>query len=297
MIPKPFATWTTYDGHAGIDFPQREGTPIPASGIGRVVFVGWNKHKPTGDSVSPGEKAGNTRIVDYGNGLRVRYCHLKNLTGPKFGDTVKLGDSVGPVGETGYATGPHLHMEVWVNGVIQKGKNFWDYVNKNQTVKPPTPAGGDAKPVEDDVIDIIERQIKQTKPQVIVGGADSVYLRLNDDQDVSVLKGAAKIVGGVVGLFGPHTGGPFDKGGYVPVVQLEVRAEKVVNNKVTGRRVGELVEWFVSAGNSYAQFVIPPVALAAGEFLRFRVAAHGVDRFTITQGSINLTTATTALVK
>lgn len=144
-LPKPFDNWTTYDGHPGIDFPEPAGTPIPALGDGVVTFVGWNKTKLKGDRFSPGKAAGNARIIDYGGGVQVRICHLENLTGPKKGDRVKLGDDTGPVGATGLATGPHLHMEVWVNGVIQTGDNFWRYISRTRTAPTPALAGGNAE--------------------------------------------------------------------------------------------------------------------------------------------------------
>lgn len=144
-LPKPFDDWTTYDGHSGIDFPQYRGTPIPALGDGVVTFVGWNKTKPEGDRFSPGKAAGNSRSVRYAGGVEVRVSHLENLTGPKKGDRVTLTDTVGPVGDTGLATGPHVHMEVWVNGVIQTGRNFWRYIDATRTAPTPALAGGDAE--------------------------------------------------------------------------------------------------------------------------------------------------------
>ena len=157
-LPKPFSEWTTYDGHSGIDFPQREGTPIPALGDGVVTFVGWNKDKPVGDRHSPGRSAGNSRCINFG-GVEVRFCHLENLTGPKVGDRVTFGDSCGPVGETGLASGPHVHMEVWVNGVIQKGAAFWRYVDNNKTAPKPALAGTDSEEFDMPLTDQEKREI------------------------------------------------------------------------------------------------------------------------------------------
>lgn len=144
MLPKPFAYWTTYDGHSGIDFPEDEGTRIPALGDGVVTFVGWNKTKLKGDRFSPGKDAGNARCIRYGD-IEVRICHLENLTGPKVGARVKLGYDTGPVGQTGLADGPHVHVEVWVNGVIQKGSAFWRYISRSNIAPTPALAGGDSE--------------------------------------------------------------------------------------------------------------------------------------------------------
>lgn len=165
-LPKPFDEWTTYDGHAGIDFPQARGTPIPALAAGVVTFVGWNRNKPTGDSESPGKAAGNTRIVDYGGGLEVRYCHLDNLDGPRVGERVAAGDSCGPVGDTGLASGPHLHMEVWLHGVIQKGSAFWRHISDTTTAPRPALAGHDSEefdmPITNDEAQLIANLTART---------------------------------------------------------------------------------------------------------------------------------------
>ena len=53
--------------------------------------------------------------IDHGNGLTTLYAHASELA-VKPGDTIAAGQEVGSVGETGKATGPHLHFEVRVNG-------------------------------------------------------------------------------------------------------------------------------------------------------------------------------------
>lgn len=161
MLPKPFFSWTTYENHAGVDYPYGRGAAIRASGPGVVRFRGWNKHKASGDAHSPGKGAGNTVIVAYDNGVELRYCHLDSLEGvPATGARVVEGDYLGPVGTTGLSTGYHLHQEVWVNGGIRKGAAFWNYVDKTRTVGDARPAGDAPTPFvpavpgeEDDMFD------------------------------------------------------------------------------------------------------------------------------------------------
>ncbi len=85
--------------HTGIDIAAAEGTNVPASNDGRVVFAG--------DVII----TGNTVVIEHGGGLKTYYYHLSSIN-TKEGDMVEQGDVIGRVGSTGYATGPHLHFEV-----------------------------------------------------------------------------------------------------------------------------------------------------------------------------------------
>src|SRR4051794_3947450 len=89
--------------HPGIDFPAATGTPITAAAAGRVVFAGFD------------DGWGLTVVIDHGNGLRSRYAHLSRAA-VSVGRQLMTGGSVGAVGATGRATGPHLHFEVTVRG-------------------------------------------------------------------------------------------------------------------------------------------------------------------------------------
>ena len=90
--------------HAGVDFPAATGTAVAAAGAGRVVFAG-----PSGGGW------GKLVVIDHGQRVRTRYAHLSRI-GVRVGERVVVGSTVGLVGATGEATGPHLHFEVLLRG-------------------------------------------------------------------------------------------------------------------------------------------------------------------------------------
>jgi murein DD-endopeptidase MepM/ murein hydrolase activator NlpD len=98
--------------HPGVDLSARIGTPIKATGDGRVVAAG------------PFHGYGIHVEIDHGFGYRTIYAHLSK-TKVRVGEKVKRGTVVGLSGNTGYSTGPHLHYEVIKNG--QKS-NPLDYI-------------------------------------------------------------------------------------------------------------------------------------------------------------------------
>ena len=91
--------------HSGVDVSGSEGTPIHAPAAGIVVFSG------------PLIAAGNTVILDHGLGMYSSLVHMSK-TAAVVGTRVKPGDIVGYVGETGFATGPHLHWTLTIRGNI-----------------------------------------------------------------------------------------------------------------------------------------------------------------------------------
>jgi len=89
--------------HEGMDFMAETGTEAHAAAGGVVAFADFHP------------QYGNMIEIDHGNGLITRYAHLsKRLV--KVGDVVLSGGTIGQVGSTGRATGPHLHFEVRQNG-------------------------------------------------------------------------------------------------------------------------------------------------------------------------------------
>ncbi|MFC5411341.1 M23 family metallopeptidase [Larkinella bovis] len=106
-----FGVYRTFDGqprnrHTGTDYPIGTGQPVLSMAEGRIVLVANHFF------------GGNSVFVDHGNGLVSMYLHLNGFAVKK-GDQVKKGQKIGEVGETGRATGPHLHLGVrWHNARI-----------------------------------------------------------------------------------------------------------------------------------------------------------------------------------
>lgn len=97
--------------HTGLDFAADTGTPIMAAAGGVVRST---DHHPA---------YGNLLEIDHGNGLITRYAHTSRIL-VKAGDVVKRAQVVAEVGSTGRSTGPHLHFEVMVEGVLQDPAKF-----------------------------------------------------------------------------------------------------------------------------------------------------------------------------
>jgi peptidoglycan hydrolase-like protein with peptidoglycan-binding domain len=91
--------------HTGIDFPVAFGTRIGAAGVGVVEFAGWN----TGGY-------GNLVVVRHRLGYTTWYAHMSRIA-VSAGQSVTGGSTLGWVGSTGHATGPHLHFELRRNAV------------------------------------------------------------------------------------------------------------------------------------------------------------------------------------
>ncbi len=89
--------------HTGIDIGAGHGSAVVAAESGTVTMAGWY--------------GGYGKCVDisHGEGVVTRYAHLSNIN-VEVGQSVARGEFIGRVGATGYATGPHLHFEVIVNG-------------------------------------------------------------------------------------------------------------------------------------------------------------------------------------
>lgn len=91
--------------HRGVDYAAASGTPVKAAGDGKISFAG----KQNG--------YGNVVIIDHGRGYQTLYAHLKGFArGTKRGARVQQGRIIAYVGQTGWATGPHLHYEFRING-------------------------------------------------------------------------------------------------------------------------------------------------------------------------------------
>jgi murein DD-endopeptidase MepM/ murein hydrolase activator NlpD len=92
--------------HKGVDYAAPAGTPVRATGDGRVVHMGYKGGY------------GNTIVLQHGSTYSTLYGHLSRYgRGLKHDARVTQGQVIGYVGMTGLATGPHLHYEFRVNGV------------------------------------------------------------------------------------------------------------------------------------------------------------------------------------
>jgi len=90
--------------HSGLDFAAPRGTAIHAVGAGVVTFSGRRG------------AYGNMVEISHAGGYKTRYAHAHELQVKK-GDLVKKGEQIATVGSTGRSTGPHLHLEVYRNGM------------------------------------------------------------------------------------------------------------------------------------------------------------------------------------
>jgi murein DD-endopeptidase MepM/ murein hydrolase activator NlpD len=95
-----------YKPHNGVDYAAPTGTPVMAVGSGRVVFVG--RHGGSGNMVT----------IQHNSIYKTSYLHLRGFAkGLKKGAKIEQGDLIGYVGQTGLATGPHLHFAFYENNV------------------------------------------------------------------------------------------------------------------------------------------------------------------------------------
>ena len=126
--------------HRGIDYAARTGTPVVASGNGKVIKAGYSKYN------------GNYVFISHGTQYVTKYLHLnKKLV--KTGQKVKQGDKIGTVGSTGRVTGAHLHYEFLVNGVHRNPKT----VKLPKSEPLPRSELAKFKPIADNFIAQLER--------------------------------------------------------------------------------------------------------------------------------------------
>lgn len=107
VLTSPFGfRWGTF--HTGLDIAAPVGHPVIACAEGKVIFTGTRKRF---------RRYGNTVMLDHGKGVYTYYAHLSEINVKK-GQTVRKGQKIALVGNTGRSTGPHLHLEVRVNNQL-----------------------------------------------------------------------------------------------------------------------------------------------------------------------------------
>jgi len=90
--------------HKGIDIKAKKGTPILASNSGKIILSGhFNVY-------------GNLIVIDHGFGIISCYFHLNKIYKHE-GEFVRKGEVIGTCGDSGWATGSHLHFGIYINGV------------------------------------------------------------------------------------------------------------------------------------------------------------------------------------
>ncbi len=96
-------------GHQGVDIGARCGTPLVAAQAGRITYSKWHS------------RAGNYLVLDAaGSTIDLMYAHMREVALVRAGQPVAAGQLLGYVGDTGNASGCHLHLEVW-EGTYYRG--------------------------------------------------------------------------------------------------------------------------------------------------------------------------------
>lgn len=97
--------------HTGLDVGDKVGNPIYAAEDGKVERSGWSNGY------------GYNVVINHGNGIQTLYGHASKLL-VQTGDSVSRGQTIALVGSTGWSTGPHLHLEVRLDGVRKNPLNY-----------------------------------------------------------------------------------------------------------------------------------------------------------------------------
>ena len=97
--------------HTGLDIATAHGTPIAAAAAGTVSYAAYHY------------SYGNLLIINHANGVQTYYAHCSKLY-VSVGQSVSQGQTIAAIGSTGNSTGPHLHLEVRVNGQAQNPQNY-----------------------------------------------------------------------------------------------------------------------------------------------------------------------------
>ncbi|MFT5083575.1 MAG: murein DD-endopeptidase MepM/ murein hydrolase activator NlpD, partial [Lentisphaeria bacterium] len=111
----------TVRAHRGTDYAANRGTPVWASGAGKVIASAYSSAN------------GNYVVIQHGNNIQTKYLHLQKRHVKK-GQKVKQKEKIGLVGSTGYATGPHLHYEFLISGVHRNPRTIVNKLPKAKSI-------------------------------------------------------------------------------------------------------------------------------------------------------------------
>lgn len=107
--------------HRGTDYAASTGTPVWASGDGKVIASSFTKAN------------GNYIVIQHGNNIQTKYLHLSKRH-VKTGQRVRQKQRIGSVGSTGYSTAPHLHYEFLLDGVHRNPRTILDKLPKAESI-------------------------------------------------------------------------------------------------------------------------------------------------------------------
>ena len=154
------------DPHHGVEFQNAFGTPVYAAGDGVVVFADSDK----ATKFSPWTNFyGNVVLIKHENNFYTLYAHLSNILVIP-GNNVKAGDEIGEVGQTGGATGSHLHFEVRKGG---DGTEYFSTENPELWLIPQPGTGTLSITLKMDMERNYERPLVVTR--YADGGADALF--------------------------------------------------------------------------------------------------------------------------
>jgi len=103
--------WFLPKSHHGIDIAAKKGTVIRAAGAGMIIFSNWTYD------------LGNLIIIDHGGGILSYYGHCQRILKQEK-SYVQKGEPIALLGTSGKSSGPHLHLEIWKDGVPVDPKEY-----------------------------------------------------------------------------------------------------------------------------------------------------------------------------
>ncbi|MDA9610909.1 peptidoglycan DD-metalloendopeptidase family protein [Gammaproteobacteria bacterium] len=142
----------TIRAHNGVDYAAKTGSPVRTTGNGTVHYAGRRNG------------CGNEIVIKHSNDYSTRYCHLSKFkSGIKKGTKVIQGETIGFVGSTGLATGPHLHYEFKIG---------------NKHVDPVKLQLPSAEPISQNLRSDFDKILKDNK--LLLSKLDSLYPNKNE---------------------------------------------------------------------------------------------------------------------